>query len=77
MELVQLEVFQTLETKTKSLPKIYKQRKVSWIVGKLVYEALPTVNKLQKLMDLQLIYMAYQVFIGPRSSCYRSLTVKI
>ena len=44
----------TLETKTKSLPeKVNKQRKVSWIVGKLVYEALlPTVNKLNKIDGL-------------------------
>ncbi|ABM71319.1 possible Fe-S oxidoreductase [Prochlorococcus marinus str. MIT 9515] len=43
-----------LETKTKSLPeKIDKQRKVSWIVGKLVYEALlPTVRKLNKINGL-------------------------
>ncbi len=41
----------TLETKTKSLPKkLDQERKVSWIVGKLVYEALlPIVNKLNKI----------------------------
>ena len=45
----------TLETKTKSLPaKVDRQRKVSWIVGKLVYEALlPIVNKLNNMMDWQ------------------------
>ena len=44
----------TLETTTKSLPKkIDNQRKVSWIVGKLVYEALlPTVDKLNKIDGL-------------------------
>ena len=44
----------TLETKTKSLPKkINKRRKVSWIVGKLVYEALlPTVKKLNNIDGL-------------------------
>ena len=43
-----------LETKTKSLPKkLDKQRKVSWIVGKLVYEALlPTVEKLNNIEGL-------------------------
>ena len=43
-----------LETTTKSLPKkIDNQRKVSWIVGKLVYEALlPTVDKLNKIDGL-------------------------
>ncbi len=43
-----------LETKTKSLPKkIDKERKVSWIVGKLVYEALlPIVNKLNNISGL-------------------------
>ena len=40
-----------METKTKSIPeKLDKERKVSWIVGKLVYEALlPTVEKLNKV----------------------------
>ncbi len=44
----------TLKTKTKSLPKkLEKERKVSWIVGKLVYEALlPIVNKLNKIERL-------------------------
>ena len=43
-----------LETKTKSLPKkLKRQRKVSWIVGKLVYEALlPTVEKLNNIEGL-------------------------
>ncbi len=43
-----------LETKTKSLPeKVDKTRKVSWIVGKLVYEALlPTVKKLNSIDGL-------------------------
>jgi len=44
----------TLEAKTKSLPKkVDIPRKVSWIVGKLVYEALlPTVDKLNKINGL-------------------------
>jgi len=44
----------TLTLKTKYLPKkLEKQRKVSWIVGKLVYEALlPTVKKLNKINGL-------------------------
>ena len=44
----------TLKIKTKSLPKkVKRQRKVSWIVGKLVYEALiPTVNKLNNIYGL-------------------------
>ena len=43
-----------LEIETKSLPrKLNKKRKVSWIVGKLVYEALiPTRNKLNSIKDL-------------------------
>ncbi len=43
-----------LTYKTKNLPKkIKKQRKVSWIVGKLVYESLiPTVEKLNKIDGL-------------------------
>ena len=42
---------------TQDLPKkIKKQRKVSWIVGKLVYEALiPTVRKLNKIDGLTII----------------------
>ena len=44
----------TLETSTKSLPaKIDRQRKVSWIVGKLVYESIvPIVNKLNNIDGL-------------------------
>ena len=47
-------LLKTLKTKTKSLPKkVKKQRKVSWIVGKLVYEALlPTVKKLNNIDGL-------------------------
>ena len=43
-----------LKAKTKSLPeKLDKQRKVSWIVGKLVYEALlPIVKKLNNIDGL-------------------------
>ena len=43
-----------LKINTKSLPtKVRKQRKVSWIVGKLVYEALiPTVKKLNNIDGL-------------------------
>ncbi len=57
----------TLETKTKSLPeKIEKQRKVSWIVGKLVYEALlPTVKKLNKIDGLRInLYGLPSVYWG-------------
>ncbi len=57
----------TLETKTKSLPeKIDKQRKVSWIVGKLVYEALlPTVKKLNKIDGLKInLYGLPSVYWG-------------
>jgi len=44
----------TLSKKTKNLPKKIKQpKKVSWIVGKLVYEALiPTVKKLNLIDGL-------------------------
>ena len=44
----------TLSDKTKSLPKkVKQQKKVSWIVGKLVYEALiPTVQKLNLIDGL-------------------------
>ena len=43
-----------MEAKTKSLPKkLNKERKVSWIVGKLVYEALlPIVEKLNNIDGL-------------------------
>ncbi len=57
----------TLETKTKSLPeKVDKQRKVSWIVGKLVYEALlPTVKKLNKIDGLRInLYGLPSVYWG-------------
>ncbi len=45
-----------LDIKTKSLPKRIKQkRSVSWVVGKLVYEALiPTKNKLNKIIGLNI-----------------------
>ncbi len=45
-----------LESKTKDLPKkIEKERTVSWIVGKLVYEALiPTKNKLNTIKNLNI-----------------------
>ena len=44
----------TLKINTISLPKkVKKQRKVSWVVGKLVYEALiPTVTKLNNIDGL-------------------------
>ena len=44
----------TLQEKTKKLPqKVKKQKKISWIVGKLVYEALiPTVKKLNNIDGL-------------------------
>jgi len=45
-----------LDIETKSLPKqLSKKRNVSWIVGKLVYEALiPTQEKLNKIENLQI-----------------------
>ena len=45
----------TLTLKTKNLPqKVKKERHVSWVVGKLVYEALiPTVEKLNKINGLK------------------------
>ncbi len=45
----------TLEIKTKSLPnKVKTKRKVTWVVGKLVYEALiPFVDKLNKIVGLK------------------------
>tara|TARA_B100000902_G_scaffold398649_1_gene466241 strand:- start:1232 stop:2644 length:1413 start_codon:yes stop_codon:yes gene_type:complete len=57
----------TLEAKTKYLPKkVEKQRKVSWIVGKLVYEALlPTVGKLNKINGLTInLYGLPSVYWG-------------
>ena len=46
--------FLILETKTKSLPeRVKRQRKVSWVVGKLVYEALlPIAKKLNNINGL-------------------------
>ena len=46
----------TLNEKTKNLPeKVKKPKKVSWIVGKLVYEALiPTVKKLNSIDGLKI-----------------------
>ena len=45
-----------LDIKTKSLPKrIQKQRSVSWVVGKLVYEALiPTKDRLNEIIGLNI-----------------------
>ncbi len=45
-----------LDKETKSLPKRIKQeRTVSWVVGKLVYEALiPTKNKLNEIIGLNI-----------------------
>ena len=56
-----------LNYKTKHLPKkIKKQRKVSWIVGKLVYEALiPTVKKLNDIDGLTInLYGLSSVYWG-------------
>ena len=52
--LIQSHSLKKLTYKTKHLPKnIKKQRTVSWIVGKLVYEALiPTVKKLNNIDGL-------------------------
>tara|TARA_Y200000002_G_scaffold239130_1_gene197556 strand:+ start:476 stop:1888 length:1413 start_codon:yes stop_codon:yes gene_type:complete len=57
----------TIETKTKTLPqKVEQPRKVSWIVGKLVYEALlPTVEKLNNIDGLTLnLYGLPSVYWG-------------
>ncbi len=57
----------TLKTKTKYLPKkIDQKRKVSWIVGKLVYEALlPTVEKLNNIDGLTInLYGLPSVYWG-------------
>ena len=45
-----------LDIETRSLPKrIQKERSVSWVVGKLVYEALiPTKNKLNEIIGLNI-----------------------
>ncbi len=56
-----------LKTKTKSLPtKLDKKRKVSWIVGKLVYEAiLPIVKKLNNIDGLTInLYGLPSVYWG-------------
>nr|WP_245152812.1 TIGR03279 family radical SAM protein [Prochlorococcus marinus] len=56
-----------LTSKTKHLPKrIKKQRKVCWIVGKLVYEALiPTVKKLNDIDGLTInLYGLPSVYWG-------------
>ena len=56
-----------LETTTRSLPKkIDHERKVSWIVGKLVYEALlPTVEKLNDIDGLTInLYGLPSVYWG-------------
>ncbi len=57
----------TLEFKTKSLPlKLNKPRKVSWIVGKLVYESLiPVVEKLNNIEGLTInLYGLPSVYWG-------------
>tara|TARA_B100001287_G_scaffold165766_1_gene139259 strand:- start:818 stop:1291 length:474 start_codon:yes stop_codon:yes gene_type:complete len=45
-----------LDTETKSLPtRLTKRRNVSWVVGKLVYEALiPTQQKLNQIENLKI-----------------------
>ena len=56
-----------LDIKTKSLPRRIKQaRSVSWVVGKLVYEALiPTKNKLNKIVGLNInLYGLPSVYWG-------------
>ena len=56
-----------LKTKTKSLPeKLDKKRNVSWIVGKLVYEALlPIVKKLNNIEGLTInLYGLPSVYWG-------------
>ncbi len=57
----------TMANKTKNLPKKLKQqKKVSWIVGKLVYEALlPTVKKLNSIDGLSIsLYGLPSVYWG-------------
>ena len=57
----------TLEINTKTLPlKINQERKISWIVGKLVYEALiPTVKKLNNISGLTInLYGLPSVYWG-------------
>ncbi len=57
----------TLEVNTKTLPlKINQERKISWIVGKLVYEALiPTVKKLNNIRGLTInLYGLPSVYWG-------------
>ena len=57
----------TLSKKTKNLPKkIKKPKKVSWIVGKLVYEALiPTVKKLNLINGLTInLYGLSSIYWG-------------
>ena len=57
----------TLNEKTKNLPKkIKKPKKVSWIVGKLVYEALiPTVKKLNLINGLTInLYGLSSIYWG-------------
>ena len=56
-----------LDIKTKSLPKRIKQkRSVSWVVGKLVYEALiPTKNKLNEIIGLNInLYGLSSIYWG-------------
>ncbi len=56
-----------LDIKTRSLPKKIKQnRTVSWVVGKLVYEALiPTKNKLNQIVGLNInLYGLPSVYWG-------------
>ena len=56
-----------LNKKTKNLPKkVKRKRKVSWVVGKLVYEALiPTVNKLNNINGLTInLYGLPSVYWG-------------
>jgi len=57
----------TLKVQTRYLPKkLKKQRKVCWIVGKLVYEALiPTVKKLNNIEGLTIyLYGLPSVYWG-------------
>ena len=57
----------SLTDQTKNLPeKVKKPKKVSWIVGKLVYEALlPTVEKLNKIEGIQIkLYGLPSVYWG-------------
>tara|TARA_Y100000589_G_scaffold13201_1_gene10694 strand:+ start:157 stop:1560 length:1404 start_codon:yes stop_codon:yes gene_type:complete len=68
-----------LENETKNLPeRIEKDRKVSWIVGKLVYEALiPTKDKLNEIIGLTInLYGLPSIYWGQEQVVTGLLTGK-